>query len=225
MILLLRGHIRNSFKDHAFYGLVKNICLLDDTLEIYIHTWNILQNTVSWRSLDENNTTVTEAMILEYFGDLASRIKHIIIENDADIKLIGNVEGRLPKSILAPLIGWKRYWYSTYQVANYVYCLGKIDPTREVINCRFDILRNSNSIKPDIVLEFIKKHKGARFLKNCFNRRGNGAGVDNIYIGSIETQHKLVSHFYFNLDSILQTSEFGQELIVPEQNDLLFPSA
>ena len=225
MILLLRGHIRNSFKDHAFYGLVKNICLLDDTLEIYIHTWNIIQNTVSWRSLDENNTTVTEAMILEYFGDLASRIKHIIIENDADIKLIGNVEGRLPKSILAPLIGWKRYWYSTYQVVNYVYCLGNIDPTREVINCRFDILRNSNSIKPDTVLSFIKQHKGARFLKNWFNRRGNGAGVDNIYIGSIETQHKLVSHFYFNLDSILQTSAFGQELIVPEQNDLLFPSA
>jgi len=225
MILLLRGHIRDSFKDSSLYELVKQICRFDNTLEIYIHTWSILQNSVSWRALQEDKTKVTNEIILNYFSDLAPRVKHIIIENDSDIKLIGNVEGNLPKSELAPLIGWKRYWYSTYQVVNYVYCLGNIDKSRPIINCRFDILRNSNPLSIDVVLRFIIEQRGNPFLKNWFLRIGYGGGVDNIYIGSIDTQHTLVSHFHFNLDSILVTSAYGQELIVPEQNDLLFPCA
>jgi hypothetical protein len=168
-----------------------------------------------------NNTSVTESMIYQYFGVLSSYIRHIIIDDDRCIQLIGNVSGNLPKSKLAPLIGWKRYWYSKYRIAQYVY--DNSPNKRDVlINFRFDILTNSNPVKSDNILSFITSNKDKQFTRNQFIKECNGGGIDNIYIGTIETQYRLISHFHFHLDSILETSKFGQEMIVFEQNEQLF---
>ena len=52
MIIVLRGHIRQSFKNELLYRFIKYICLHYDNVEIYIHTWNIVQNGLSWRKIE-----------------------------------------------------------------------------------------------------------------------------------------------------------------------------
>jgi hypothetical protein len=42
MILILRGHIRNSFDNNKLYELIKLIYEKNSDLMIYIHTWSIV---------------------------------------------------------------------------------------------------------------------------------------------------------------------------------------
>ena len=83
MILILRGHIRNSFNNLKLYNLINQIYETDQNIKIYIHTWNIFSNNISWREIESNNTPVTEEIIYNYFNDLKHLIKHIIIINFA----------------------------------------------------------------------------------------------------------------------------------------------
>ena len=55
IILIIRGHIRTSFDNENLYTLVKNISK-NYNLSIYIHTWNKVSNSISWRKIEENNT-------------------------------------------------------------------------------------------------------------------------------------------------------------------------
>ena len=54
MIILLRGHIRNSFDTQYLYELMQYLSN-NYNIEIYIHTWDIIQNNISWREIKENN--------------------------------------------------------------------------------------------------------------------------------------------------------------------------
>ena len=65
MIIVLRGHIRQSFKNELLYRFIKYICLHYDNVEIYIHTWNIVQNGLSWRKIETNHSEVNEENIFE----------------------------------------------------------------------------------------------------------------------------------------------------------------
>jgi hypothetical protein len=114
---------------------------MNPDLKIYIHTWNVYSNNISWRRVHENNTPVTKETIYHYFGNLDHLIKHIIIEDDSKIKLIGNVHGTICSSKM-PVRGWKNYWYGKHKIIQYVQQTNSRDV---VINTRFDILSNSNS--------------------------------------------------------------------------------
>ena len=70
MILLLRGHIRNSFENKDLYNFIKEIHYLIPDLKIFIHTWNIFCNNLSWRIMDMDSRVVKEELIYEYFDDL-----------------------------------------------------------------------------------------------------------------------------------------------------------
>ena len=106
IIIILRGHIRKSFDDDKLYNLIKKINLIYN-IHIYIHTWNIQQTNVSWRPIEKIDNIITKESIYNYFKDLSFLIKHIIIDDDTKIKLIGNLEGTI--GTICPLIGWKRY--------------------------------------------------------------------------------------------------------------------
>ena len=67
MILVIRGHIRDSFKTSDLYQLVKNIYNIQNDLKIFIHTWNTFANNVSWRNIKIDNTQVTKENIYIYF--------------------------------------------------------------------------------------------------------------------------------------------------------------
>ena len=92
MILIIRGHIRDSFENDKLLNLVKEIYSIDSTLKIYIHTWTIFANTISWRHIQPNNTIVTKDIIYNYFKN--SGLEHIleldniIIDDDTKIEFI-----------------------------------------------------------------------------------------------------------------------------------------
>jgi hypothetical protein len=202
MILLLRGHLRNSFSDLQLFDLVSKIYLLDTSLKIYIHTWNIYSNDISWRKIKINEHPVTNDEIYNYFGNLRTLISAILIDDDKEIPLIGNISGNIAKSPV-PIIGWKNYWYGKHRLIDYVYN-NTTSKDELVINCRFDVLTNSNNFKVDEIIKFIQGNIGTTITKNIFINDVECVGIDNIYLGNIKTMKKLSDIFYYKLDDIIK---------------------
>lgn len=222
MILVLRGHIRNSFENKNLYDLVNQIYKNYNNLNIYIHTWNIFSNNISWTKRDANYTTVTQQTIYDYFGELSGLIKHIIIEDDKQIKLIGNLTGYVSKSPM-PIIGWKNFLYSIYSILNYLYS-SNIDKNELILNTRFDILNNTNSFNTDIILSFIQNNLVVSDLKkNIFLYNRAFWGCDNIYIGNIYTMHKLSYLMNYHLDDLIKKypDVYHQEFLFFYGNEII----
>lgn len=199
MILLLRGHIRNSFTNNNLYDLICNVIRLFPDLHIYIHTWNIMQSNLSWRKINSNNTIVTQEHIIKYFKDKAHHIRHILIDDDTSIILKGNKTGNICRS-LCPTVAWKNMWYGIHEIASYIAV--HEPPNQTVINTRFDVLDNSNHVTRQQFLLFISQYQN---ISNniVFIHTKNNFGVDNLYMGSINSIHTLAQHFNDNLDTIV----------------------
>lgn len=204
MIILLRGHIRNSFNDNRLYDLIKDITM-QNNITIYIHTWHVLQNSLSWREIDENNTSVSTRQIHDYFKDLSYLIKEIIIDDDSKINLIGNLEGKIIK---CPTIAWKNLWFGNDKIINYI---AKIKSLADevIVNTRFDIFDILlNSLEHDEIINFINKNKNRHFDKNYFINEYSSRGIDNIFIGNTTTMKYLLNNLHNNLDSIVEKFKF-----------------
>jgi len=221
MILLLRGHIRNVFQDKNFYDVIKQIHCNNNDLEIYIHTWSIIQNTLSWRHVTVDRTAVTEEMIKIYFDDLSFLIKHIIIEDDKKIKIHGKRNGRVSQTLM-PVLGWKNYWYGQHAIIQYIN--ERIHEKNTcVVNLRFDVLHNSFQLSQEEIIQLIEDNKNKLFTKNVFIYNCERPGIDNIFIGNIKTQFDLIHNFHFNLDSIITNNKKtgNQEFLVFWENNKL----
>lgn len=224
MILLLRGHIRDSFDNDNLYLLVKELQKIDNNIEIFIHTWNIVQSNISWKNIEAIETIVTNEMIYSYFKDLKTLIKNVIIDNDDNIKLIGNLEGNVGNTI-CPLIGWKRYWYGIHNLVNFTSSL-KYTTEVVVLNMRFDILTCSYHLRENDILNFVKDNIRKQLIKNVFINDFETPGIDNIYMGNMNTMKKISDHFYHNLDEIISNEKvIYQEVLVFRENNKLFPNS
>jgi hypothetical protein len=221
MILIIRGHIRNSFDTPNLYNLIKQIYDANNDLTIYIHTWTIFANNVSWRKIELNSNVVNEDIINDYFKDLKHLILKIIIDDDKEVKLIGNINGNINNGSI-PLLGWKNYWYGKHKIIDYV--ANTVASNEPVINLRFDILNNSNSLNEEQIIMFIKKNGHMEHIKNVFIFEKEKNGVDNIYAGNVQTMHKLSDRFYNNLDEILTKNKdtVHAEYLVFRINNQLF---
>jgi hypothetical protein len=104
-----------------------------------------------------------------------------------------------------PIISWKNYWYGKYKIINYIHNLN-IDEKELIINCRFDVLNNSYSFNHDEIINFINNNKNKIFTKNVFIKSYECTGIDNFYLGNINTMYKLIYQFYFNLDEIIENN-------------------
>jgi hypothetical protein len=224
IILFIRGHIRNAFDDNLFAVFVKTLCSIYN-VKIYIHSWNVYQNNVSWRTLDENNNVVTEELIRDYFQEVNENIVSITIDDDKKIELIGNLEGSVCSSRI-PTVGWKRMWYGKFKTLEKI----KLNESENdvVINTRFDLFTNSCAANYSNVLLFLKQS-----LINNQKRIGNEfhiypqhklCGCDNFYIGSPTTMYLLAHIFHHNLDKV---DSMYKELGYPEYtviyiNNILF---
>lgn len=218
IIIIIRGHIRNSFENTKLLDMIKKISDKYN-ISIYIHTWNIQQSNVSWRQVEEINNLITDKLIYDYFKEIKVLIKHIIIENDTKIKLIGNLEGTIGTT--CPIIGWKRYLYGQYQIMNYLrnYCSDEY-----IINMRFDVFSNSNSINEKQIIDLIDKNYDKVFLKNIFLYNNLQFGLDNVFCGNIHTLYKLCKYFNENLDYIVLKNKkiAHQEFLLFIENELIF---
>ena len=207
MKIIIRGHIRNSFATDELYTLLKYLSEKYD-IQIYIHTWNKKQTNLSWRTIENDPTEITNDTIKTYFKDLFEFVRRIIIEDDADIELYGNLDGKLASSKTS-ILGWKRYVYGQYRVIKYVYDTS--DDTNEfLLNIRFDLFTNSYVFPYDEITKFVDNNYGIAHTKNVFLKEGTYCGVDNIIIGSVSTNYKLLSAIHFGLDYILDDNKLLQ---------------
>ena len=216
MIILIRGHIRNSFHNKQLYHFINKLSQ-KETVKIYIHTWNIMQTNVSWRRLNNINIVITEEMIKNYFGDLQHLIVKIMIDDEKMNKLVGSVKGVVSNSKM-PKIGWKNMWYGKKRIIDEI---GKKESIDEIIvNMRFDVFSNSNSFNSFALLQFINSNPRVA-KKNIFLFRKESLGVDNIYIGNFNTMFNLIYHFHYNLDYIILTNTLvtSQEFLVFRENE------
>lgn len=227
MILVLRGHIRDSFQDLELLNLVKSIYDINPTnIKIFIHTWSIYSNNISWKGVEVNNEIVTKEKILDYFGEIKHVIEDILIDDDSTIERIGNLEGNVANGPM-PIIGWKNYWYGKYRIFNHIYNKFR-DRSEMVVNFRFDVLDNSNNFDIQFICNFVMQNIGRQFNKNCFFRdEKEYFGCDNIYIGNIFTMYNLAYMFFYHMDDILpQYSDImNQEFIVFKVNNRLFENS
>lgn len=225
MIILLRGHIRNSFNDNRLYFFVKNLCKIYKNITIYIHTWDILQNNLSWRKMDNKYIIITKDLIYKYFRDCSKYIGKIIIDDDNIINLNGNKKGIIAGS-LCPLVGWKNYWYGQYHMINYINSINIHKKNDFILNFRFDIFNNPHGFIERDILIFINKYYNNFLPENKFLYDKFFLGCDNCFIGNIYTMNKLIEHFHFKLDNILSKYKVikHQEGLVMIENSILFNS-
>jgi hypothetical protein len=222
MIIFIRGHIRNSFCNNELYNLIKQLSKIENNdIKIYIHTWSIINSSLSWRKIDANEILVTKDMIEDYFMELKKYIKNIIIDYDNNINLIGNIEGKIGKGP-CPIKAWKNMWYGKLKGLESI----NENENEILINLRFDLFCNSNNIRTNTILKFINFHKNKNEIitKNFFVNGKECFGVDNIYLGNIKTMKELANHFHNNLDDILVNypNIIHQEYLVFKENNLLF---
>jgi len=213
--LLLRGHIRYGFHHRNLYELVRRIVEKYDT-DIYIHTWSVYSAPLSYRKVHIDNRLVTKESIFEYFDDLSSHIKEIIIDDDTKIIHHGATSGKLFDS-LCPKLGWKNYWYGQWRLINNVKNTGI--NYNLCINTRFDIMEfawwrvwEHMGIKDTLRREYLEYRELLDRIEIAGDRTPfhwvqlyydhYEYGIDNYIIGSIDSLYKLISRFHFDLDEL-----------------------
>jgi hypothetical protein len=201
--IIVRGHIRSSFEDKKLRFLLENISKMFD-LRIYVQTWSVLQNGLSWRHLKENRAAVTDEMVRGYMDGFDVRIVDVI--DDSDIRHHGNTEGKIGRTP-CPVLAWKNMYYGKFVASRRVL---ENEPGDSVtMQMRFDILSNPFSPKEIEILDFLNRdyplfaegslgEERMRFLRmRCF------MGVDNLYMATAEDMHKFASYMYYDMDRIL----------------------
>jgi hypothetical protein len=217
MKIAIRGHVRNAFSTNDLYRLLKELSI-KYPIEIYIHTWNKKQNNISWRHVENDDTVVNTSLLKSYFRDVFEYVNEIIIEDDSDIELNGNLSGTMA-STRTNILGWKRYIYGQYTVLQSVYEQSNEDDF--VLNTRFDLFTNSYVFPYDEILCFIEKNYTTGHKTNTFMREGFYCGVDNIIIGSAKTNYMLMKHIHTNLDNIILENKTikNPEFFIPITNN------
>ena len=221
MIIIIRGHIRKSFNNPKLLNLIKDIYKIHNDIKIYIHTWNIFSNNLSWRQIDIDNNLVTKKIINEYFEEYYLLIKDILIEDDENIELIGLKEGYV-NSGPCPIRGYKNHFYGNYKIIEHINNLHN-NKKECILNFRFDVLENSCSIEDKKILELIEKNINIKFEKNIFINDYEFCGCCNIYIGNIYTMLKLIKHMYYFFDEIMKkhNNTIHQEFFIFRENNSL----
>jgi len=222
VVLLLRGHIRESFKDKRLFNLLNELCKRYD-VKLYIHTWNKYSSNLSWRRVETNNASVSILDIRTYISGLDCEIRGIEIDDDSKIELNGDITGNIFSTLL-PKLAWKRMWYGINKMMEIIN--NSEDPTTLVVNTRFDLFNNSFSEHNiDSLLDLINKNIGLSLTENKFLRNSNMLlGIDNFYIGLPNIMYRLVNNFHTNLDSINSRYKdiYFQEVTVFYENSVLF---
>ena len=201
--IILRGHIRNSFLNQDLKDLINDISCQFDT-SIFIHSWNIVQSNLSYRAMNSDYSVVDEHVIKNYFGEhISAKIKHIIIDDDKNIELLGSLDGFVGNT-KCPVKGFKNMLYGKMKIAEYLY--NNTDPDEKVIQFRFDILSNPFPLKNYQIMDFINQnapmhsHVGGERIK--FISNNPIMGIDNIFIASVSNMYKFLYRFYSHFDEI-----------------------
>lgn len=204
IIIILRGHIRDSFDNNKIYNYLLYLSNIYNTY-IFIHTWNIKSNDISWKNIKKDNSIINEDIINNYFKNI--KIQKIFIDDESNVDLIGNVEGYI-NTTLMPIKGWKYMWYGIYKISDYILKnINKynLDVNTYTLNIRFDYFTNSTINQYNLndlnLLYNFDKNK-IRFMKNKIDTK-KMYGIDNIYFGKFYKIYYTARLFHSNLDYII----------------------
>jgi hypothetical protein len=217
IIIILRGHVRDSFDNNKIYEYILYLSNIYK-LYIFIHTWNIKSNDISWKNIKKNNSIINEDIITNYFKNI--NIQKIIIDDENDVDLIGNVTGII-KTTLMPIKGWKYMWYGIYKINNYI--LNNINKynlneNTYALNIRFDYFTNCtiNQYNLDYLNRLYNFNTNdIQFMKNIAHI-DTMFGIDNIYFGKFYKIYYTAKLFHSNLDYIIECFKdiYSQEGLV-----------
>jgi hypothetical protein len=198
LIIGLRGHIRRSFENEDLYKLLKNIQLVFN-IELYIHTWNVKEHSLSWREINSDLTPVTTETIYTYFKDLSTCIKSIVIEDQDNVIIHGNTFGNIGNTRM-PVKGWKYMIYGMYKLANMI-----PDSETKVLFTRFDILMVPyNSLTENYIIEYIEKYISSTDpLLFKSGAPGYYHGCENLMMGKPNNFKKYLNSMHTDVDSII----------------------
>jgi hypothetical protein len=222
LIINIRGHVRESLRTPQLYLFLKKLSRYFE-LKIYIHTWNIKANNLSWQKIKQDTTVVTKQIIKDYFHDLP--VVSIIVEDDKQIELIGNTSGTMFSTQMSKL-GWKNMWCGMYTSMKQLY--ENENDNVLILNTRFDIFINSCKVKENELFTWlittIQQIKYRKLNHNYFMYDSFKYGIDNQIIGDKYTLYKLIHHFHHELDHINQLyySIKSQEKAVYYENLRIF---
>ena len=220
--ILLRGHIRETFKNKRLFDFLKELCDRY-TVRLYVHTWNVYSTNLSWRKIENIIVNVSILDIRTYLSGLNCEIMSIEIDDDSKIILIGDTTGNVFSTLL-PKLAWKRMWYGINKTAQIINI--SEDPGTLIINTRFDLFNNSCSQdKTDKLIRLIDDNLGVTLTENKFlYKSDNLIGVDNYYVGSPDVMSKISNNFHINLDDINRRyiNIYFQEVSVFYENNVLF---
>jgi UDP-galactopyranose mutase len=212
--LLLRGHIRQSFRRNSMAELIRKLAALY-TIDIYIHTWNVAEAKSSWRQLSGDFSPVSATGVISSLHEFKDMIKDIKVEADENIIMYGPTEGKLNSVSPHPKIAWKRMWHGMHAVTDMaVKAKIKYD---FVINTRFDLCdvrMFGGSFTPEKVISYIARGPLDRKIYFCFDNCTTC--VDNILFGDLHKINRLCSNFHFKLDDTLARHplQYNQERYV-----------
>lgn len=196
--LIIRGHVRYSFTNPNLYNLIKLLSNRHE-IEIFCHTWNKVQNNLSWRRLENIEHEVNEETILKYFADLRHLIKHVMIDDDKSIQIIGKKDGFIC-STRCPVLGYKNMYYGMLRVAEHVY--KNKNHNEAAIQIRFDILQNSFGSKFSDFLNFCDRPLPKERKIEFWTNERPLMGIDNFYMATVENMYKFIKYLYTNLDEL-----------------------
>lgn len=200
--VVLRGHVRSSFEDDGLRWLLSDISE-SFSARIYAHTWSFVQNSLSWRGLENICREVDAGMVLNYLSGFD--VRSVAVDDDSAIPHVGNVEGNIGRT-RCPVLGWKNMYWGKLAAMKVLTDVEPPDST--TLQMRFDVLSNPFSPKRQEVLDFVSREydtirSGAgderiRFLRmHCF------VGVDNIYMARALDMLRFNSYMYYEMDRIL----------------------
>ena len=195
--ILIRGHVRNSFDNDKFHLLIKEIC--DDfECDIYIHTWNVIQTSRSWRQIHDDRTVVDEEFLKKNLVDVWPRVKGLMIDDEESVVLHGNTEGNIGWTP-CPVKGYKSMFYGKLRVSEYAF--NHVAHDEIAVQTRFDVLANSFSISHEKIIDFIKNPPETTD-RIKFIDSNPICGIENLYIARIYDMYNFIKYFYLNFDEI-----------------------
>jgi hypothetical protein len=221
MNLILRGHIRNSFENSALHDLMLSVVAKVPDIKVYVHSWNVVQSSASWRGMEENKNKVTPEIISDYLG-IGKNLRSVVVEDDGDVCVPGRVTGTVA-STPCPIKGYKMMFYGMMRGSELV--LEDSDPEELVVQTRFDMLSNWIRMSPERIVDFLDARPGEgepiRFLirpgengrerelrLDRWKRHGSEyephwtAGVDNTFMATVKNMNRLLTHMYRRFDEV-----------------------
>tara|TARA_B100000073_G_C23734325_1_gene571743 strand:+ start:1972 stop:2760 length:789 start_codon:yes stop_codon:yes gene_type:complete len=230
LIVLLRGHERNSLKTNKLKNFVNLLIssFKEQNIEIiiHIHTWNNSEAFTSWRKLDIISQKINKEQINSYFD---VHIDNILIDDEEKAKLIGNIDGKIGN---IPIICWKRMWYGQYIGMKNIIEKYKLSHNKFVepliLNIRMDFFSCNTTKKykltDKLIIQMIKKAYNNPQKIVFSSNNGEYDGIDNVFVGFQEKMYELIRHFHFNLDNIYPNYKYllFHESMVYYESESLF---